>query len=1214
MMDQFQFENMNFLIVRSAGNEGDHFSSLNTQGVSKNSVVVGASMSSNESYVSAYTYFYDYVTPWVAARNRYCLTNPFSGWCNRTFTSACCESGSPFYSVCCFQSKLDQMRRNSNLYNVENMVPSSSKGPTWDARIKPDVVAPGEYVTSARSDGDPNSFQTADPRGELGTMLLALSGTSMSTPLVAGAAAIIREYFIKGYYPSGRANPADGFEPSASLMKAMLITSARPLSGLDYEAGKWVQLPVRNSYYVGATFVDGFGAIALDRVLNFNSTNQNFQLVLPRTKDPTISMGEANSYCYDVVQPGLVTVSLVWTEHPGSPLTVIQLINNLDLIVMRSTVPVGGSGGDTVMLYGNMPFDRFGNVQNVGDVLNNVERLVNIPVNPGFSIRVNISGTNVPFRGQPYSVVVTSTYPPNFSPPYPGQALVPIPCSECFGSERSYCHIPNGNGQKRCVNGKWADCLVVSCNADYTVDAWQNRCKRFMQYYQVNLIASAGMGLIAAWFCLPFYIYDRRRVRRDERTPHAVSEAEAARREAGPWEMYTVVKPNLALVILGSLIGLGAQTSTLIQPLFVGKLIQQLNENVQWVDVRNTLFLVIMSAVAELLLGTISGWIMQVAEEANLLLLRHRLYETIMSQRYSFFERRDLGELQNRLVQDCSASVGFPSQFLSSLFGSLSRLIVALIMIFSISPHLSFVFLLMVPIFALIAYVFGRLIQPITVKQFDLSSKSATIAWDCLKNIRVVKAYGQIAQEIQRYKTATTESYDLNIKISVITTLAKLSNTSLTEAAAIIFLWYGSILVLEPRISTGLLLSFTLYVGYAVAGCSSIFNLWPAYKRTVGAMDKVFAILRLRTEPRPDDTPMKALSSMVADPKGIRGEMSLQNLSFHYEGHEHKMVIKRMNVEMKPGKLHIVTGPSGAGKSTFFNLLTRLYDPTSGSVIIDGSVDISTLRTIDLIAMISIIEQEPKIFNRTVQENLTYGSPETSDWRIEEISKLCNVHDFVIQLPEAYQTVIGEDSTGVRLSGGQKQRICMARALMKDCRVLLLDEPTNDLDIENEKLLLDIIYQLAKNKLVILITHHLNLIREHESVVYFMYEPVHSASCVPPCLRFCFLGRVVSFASKVAILSSCLCAAATIASSPLRTSCNIPTARAKLLRSTPTTLVSAPPLGSSSPLHPGPAWRQSTMTTRPACLARARARRGSNAASSLRNLCLFFVYTYNTHT
>jgi len=225
---------------------------------------------------------------------------------------------------------------------------------------------------------------------------------------------------------------------------------------------------------------------------------------------------------------------------------------------------------------------------------------------------------------------------------------------------------------------------------------------------------------------------------------------------------------------------------------------------------------------------------------------------------------------------------------------------------------------------------------------------------------------------------------------------------------------------------------------------------------------------------------------MVSDPKGIRGELFIQNLSFHYEGQEHKMVIKRLSLEMRPGKLHIITGPSGAGKSTLINLITRLYDPTSGSIVVDGTVDISTLRTLDLIALVSIIEQEPKIFNRTVQENLTYGSPETSDWRIEEISKLCNVHDFVIQLPEAYQTVIGDDSTGVRLSGGQKQRICMARALMKDCRVLLLDEPTNDLDIENEKLLLDIIYQLARNKLVILITHHLNLIRENESLVYFM--------------------------------------------------------------------------------------------------------------------------------
>ncbi len=290
----------------------------------------------------------------------------------------------------------------------------------------------------------------------------------MSTPLVAGAAAVIREYLQKGYYNSTDGLPHSSRavpNPTAALVKAMLINSARPLAGMDFQAGKWVALQgLRNSYYTGANFVEGFGVVSLDQILPFGNTS-GFHLNLPNLGNRAIAGNESHQYCYTVQQPGEVWVTLTWTEHPGSPITVIQLINDLDLIVMRS------SGSDTYVYYGNMPYDRFGNTYTT-DTLNNVERVV-FSVKAGDSVRFNISGANVPFRVQPYAVAMRS-------PP-----VQQFECKECFGTERRSCHIPNGVGQKRCVSGKWGPCLVVACASDFTVDAWKNRCKRFMQYYQV---------------------------------------------------------------------------------------------------------------------------------------------------------------------------------------------------------------------------------------------------------------------------------------------------------------------------------------------------------------------------------------------------------------------------------------------------------------------------------------------------------------------------------------------------------------------------------------------------------------------------------------------------------------------------------------------------------------------------------------------------------
>jgi len=201
------------------------------------------------------------------------------------------------------------------------------------------------------------------------------------------------------------------------------------------------------------------------------------------------------------------------------------------------------------------------------------------------------------------------------------------------------------------------------------------------------------------------------------------------------------------------------------------------------------------------------------------------------------------------------------------------------------------------------------------------------------------------------------------------------------------------------------------------------------------------------------------------------------------------LALNKCSLCLEPGKVHALIGPSGAGKSTVLSMLTRLYTPLTGEIYLDNT-NIQDMAAAEFFGLVSVVEQEARIFNRTIFENIAYGVPNITLSEVEEVAKAVNIHDYIINLPQAYSTILG---TGHNLSGGQKQRICIARAFAKKPKIILLDEPTNGLDVENENLILELVYTNAKKNgaTVLFITHHIPTIQKADEIHFLQNGIIH---------------------------------------------------------------------------------------------------------------------------
>jgi subfamily B ATP-binding cassette protein MsbA len=371
----------------------------------------------------------------------------------------------------------------------------------------------------------------------------------------------------------------------------------------------------------------------------------------------------------------------------------------------------------------------------------------------------------------------------------------------------------------------------------------------------------------------------------------------------------------------------------------------------------------------------------------------------------------------------------------------------------------------LLPLIVLVARFFGRRLKALSTNIQDETAHVSTILEEVLSAIRVVKSFLQEEYELTRFSTQVRRTMDVALRRSAILAVFIPTITFVTFAAAAGVLWYGGSQVIRGAMTPGDLIAFVLYAGLLIGPFGSFARLFSQVKEAQGTLQRVFEIL---------DTKPDIYDSPTARPLApVRGGVVMTSVSFAYD--PRTPVLLDVSFTAHPGELVAIVGPSGSGKTTLINLVHRFYDPVAGSVTIDGH-DLRTVTLTSFYRQVGLVPQETHLFGGTIRDNILYGRMAATSEELVAASNSANAHDFIMALPDGYETMVGEK--GVNLSGGQRQRIAIARAILKNPRLLLLDEATSSLDNESELLVQEALDRLMTGRTTFVIAHRLSTIQK----------------------------------------------------------------------------------------------------------------------------------------
>jgi subfamily B ATP-binding cassette protein MsbA len=364
----------------------------------------------------------------------------------------------------------------------------------------------------------------------------------------------------------------------------------------------------------------------------------------------------------------------------------------------------------------------------------------------------------------------------------------------------------------------------------------------------------------------------------------------------------------------------------------------------------------------------------------------------------------------------------------------------------------------------------GRQIRRAATDVQDNLAEASAVLEESVSGIRIVKSFAREAYELSRFEAkveATFAAALRRVKISAVLApiIGLMAFLSIT-----ITLWFGSYQVILGRLSPGELVAYLIYTLLVAGPIAAFSGLYGQFQSALGATQRLFEFLDVQPDiaDKPDAYPLPE----------IIGQVRFEAVSFEYESS--LPVLHDVSLTARPGQVVALVGPSGAGKTTLVNLIPRFYDITAGQITIDGH-DIRQVTSLSLRQQIGIVPQEAMLFSDTIRENIRYGQLEASQSDIEAAAQAANAHDFILKMPDGYDTRVGE--RGIKLSGGQRQRIAIARAILKNPRILILDEATSSLDSESEQLVQEALERLMKSRTTFVIAHRLSTITQADWIV-----------------------------------------------------------------------------------------------------------------------------------
>ena len=523
------------------------------------------------------------------------------------------------------------------------------------------------------------------------------------------------------------------------------------------------------------------------------------------------------------------------------------------------------------------------------------------------------------------------------------------------------------------------------------------------------------------------------------------------------------LRPYRGRMLLAIIMLAGSSAINLGFPLIIVQLLESVLKQ-QNSDLLNRLALALCGLFFLQALFTFGqSYMLNVIGERIIVDLRLTLYRQLQRLSLDFFANHRVGELISRISSDVTQVRAVLTSNITQLLSSLVSLIGSVTILFLLNQRLvGFVLALTLGI-VVIAATFGRMLQRMSTHVQDALAGATVAVEEGLQGIRVVKSFARERYEIARYEGAMQRTLSATLRLVLLRSAFGGLMAFLGFSGIAAILWFSGQEVLAGRLSFATISGFLIYAITIGASLGQLSGLYGQFREALGSVRRVFEILD--TQPSVTDAPD------AVDLPVIAGSIRFADLSFAYE--TGRDVLHDLNLYVRPGEIVALVGPSGAGKSTIFNLIPRFYDPTHGSVAIDG-LDVRTVTQQSLRAQIGLVPQETMLFGGTIRENIAYGRLDASDEAIIAAAQAANAHDFITATAAGYDTIVGE--RGVKLSGGQRQRIAIARAMLKDPRILLLDEATSSLDSESEALVQEALERLMQGRTAVIIAHRLSTI------------------------------------------------------------------------------------------------------------------------------------------
>jgi subfamily B ATP-binding cassette protein MsbA len=469
--------------------------------------------------------------------------------------------------------------------------------------------------------------------------------------------------------------------------------------------------------------------------------------------------------------------------------------------------------------------------------------------------------------------------------------------------------------------------------------------------------------------------------------------------------------------------------------------------------------------------------------------LRNRLYEHILKQSFAFLGRRTTGSLMSHITTDVERIQAAVSELAGDLLKEGLTILGLLAVLFYMDWQLALFSLVGMPA-ALVPLVrLGRRLRASNETSLRRWKDISEILQETISGFRVVKAFGMEGFEIGRFRRAASRLLGVSMRITRTTAVLPPLMEAVGGLAIVGALWYGSWAIRSGHLTTGAFVSFLTALFAMYTPIKRLSRVNATLQAALAAGHRVLEVLD-----RHDEIP-EAKGALVL-PR-MREGIEYREVGFRYSD-GHGEVLRNVTFCARPGEVVAIVGTSGSGKTTLVNLLPRFYDVTEGAVLIDG-VDVRRATLASLRAQIGLVTQETVLFNDTVRSNIAYGMEDVDEARVESAARAAFAHDFILDLPRRYDTVIGE--RGSRLSGGQKQRIAIARAILKDPPILILDEATSALDAESERLVQGALANLMRGRTTLVIAHRLTTVRDADRIVVLDGGEVREEGCHEELLR-----------------------------------------------------------------------------------------------------------------